>query len=245
MQAEKRHFHRLPRAPTGRMQGKIAMGVKKNKAPTLKEINAANKAFWDSGYKALDSNGLPNLKDAESYNPRSAMTINQFVDEAINELGQLAKNPLIAEGDLAQDRLKKLHKALSNLQNDCNDLYAFVDAMKVIGWLYCKAGIDLEVIKNQGRSEAEFKRKSENSKGGKNKNEALKAYLESIIPDYAGQHIDAVLNNIYMAVKSYAKDNGLPPLSSTIKKKKTSFTYGMETLKGWIKSSSNNQIKFD
>lgn len=222
------------------------MSIKKHKAQTPKEINAANKEFWDGGYKALDSNGLPNFKGMTHSNLRSMMGMNQFVDEAINELGQLAQNPLIAEGDLAQEKLSSLHITLTTLlEGDSNNLPAFVDAMKMLGWLYCKAGIDLGAIKNQGRAEANSKRKSDNSKGGKSKNKPLKAYAESIISNYSGKNISAVLNNIYMEVQGYAKDNGLRPLSDNIKKKKNGFTYGMETLKTWIKSCPNNQIKFD
>jgi hypothetical protein len=146
MQAEKRHFHRPPCALTGRMQGKVAMSIKKHKAQTPKEINAANKEFWDSGYKALDSNGLPNFKNMTHPNPRSMMGLTQFVVEAINELGQLAKNPLIAEGDLSQEKLRGLNVTLTTLLDDDCNLLAFVDAMKMIGWLYCKAGIDLGAI---------------------------------------------------------------------------------------------------
>lgn len=94
-----------------------------------------------------------------------------------------------------------------------------------------------------GKIQAESKRKSDNSKGGKNKKGKLKTYFESILPNYAGSHIDDVLRVIYMAVQGYAKENNLKPLSITVITKKSDFTRGMKLLKDkWIKNAPNNQI---
>jgi hypothetical protein len=110
----------------------------------------------------------------------------------------------------------------------------------------CKANYlmdDSLLIKEQGRIQAESKRKSDNSKGGKNKKGKLKTYFGSILPNYAGSHIDDVLRVIYMAVQGYAKENNLKPLSVTVITKKSDFTRGMKLLKDkWIKNAPNNQI---